>query len=120
MSVFAGKVIVLTGASEGIGRALALAMAGQRPKLVLAARNRDRLEHRGHGAGGPHRRARVAPLEQHAGAVLGEEATGLGPLAAKHRFVELGRRGEQQRQDEQGQDSGQGHVTIRGRMEHRG
>jgi NADP-dependent 3-hydroxy acid dehydrogenase YdfG len=44
MSVFAGKVIVLTGASEGIGRAFALALAGQRPKLVLAARNRDRLE----------------------------------------------------------------------------
>jgi short-subunit dehydrogenase len=44
MSVFAGKVIVLTGASEGIGRAFALALAAQRPKLVLAARNRDRLE----------------------------------------------------------------------------
>ena len=42
MSVFAGKVIVLTGASEGIGRAFALALAGQRPKLVLAARSRDR------------------------------------------------------------------------------
>ena len=44
MSVFAGKVVVLTGASESIGRALALALAGQRPKLVLAARNRERLE----------------------------------------------------------------------------
>jgi short-subunit dehydrogenase len=44
MSVFAGKVIVLTGASEGIGRAFALAAARQGPKLVLAARNRDRLD----------------------------------------------------------------------------
>jgi short-subunit dehydrogenase len=44
MSVFTDKVIVLTGASEGIGRALALALAPQRPKLVLAARNRERLE----------------------------------------------------------------------------
>jgi short-subunit dehydrogenase len=44
MSVFAGKVIVLTGASEGIGRAFALALAPQRPRLVLAARNRERLE----------------------------------------------------------------------------
>jgi len=44
MSAFAGRVIVITGASEGIGRALARAFAPQRPKLVLAARNRERLE----------------------------------------------------------------------------
>lgn len=44
MSAFADKVIVITGASEGIGRALATALAPQRPKLVLAARNRERLE----------------------------------------------------------------------------
>ncbi len=44
MSAFAGQVVVLTGASEGIGRAFALRLAPQRPKLVLAARNRARLE----------------------------------------------------------------------------
>ncbi|MGD8636182.1 MAG: SDR family oxidoreductase, partial [Gammaproteobacteria bacterium] len=33
-----------TGASEGIGRALALALAPQRPRLVVAARNLERLE----------------------------------------------------------------------------
>lgn len=44
MSVFADKVIIVTGASEGIGRALALALAPQKPRLVLAARNRDRLD----------------------------------------------------------------------------
>jgi len=44
MSAFAGRSIVLTGASEGIGRAFALALAPQRPKLVLAARNRERLD----------------------------------------------------------------------------
>lgn len=44
MSEFSGNVIVVTGASEGIGRALCLALAPQGPKLVLAARNADRLE----------------------------------------------------------------------------
>lgn len=44
MSAFTDKTIILTGASEGIGRALALALAPQRPKLLLAARNRERLE----------------------------------------------------------------------------
>ena len=41
---FAGKVILVTGASEGIGRALALSLARERPRLVLAARNASRLE----------------------------------------------------------------------------
>jgi short-subunit dehydrogenase len=40
---YAGKSIVITGASSGIGRALALALARQRPRLVLAARDPDRL-----------------------------------------------------------------------------
>jgi short-subunit dehydrogenase len=44
MSGFAGNVVVVTGASEGIGRALCLALAPQRPKLVLSARNAARLE----------------------------------------------------------------------------
>ena len=44
MTVFAEKVIILTGASEGIGRALALALAPQKPKLVIAARQAERLE----------------------------------------------------------------------------
>ncbi|GJL50576.1 MAG: short chain dehydrogenase [Nitrospirales bacterium] len=43
MSIFSKKVIIITGASEGIGRALALALAPQQPKLVLAARNEQRL-----------------------------------------------------------------------------
>jgi len=44
MSLFSGKVIVVTGASSGIGRALCLALAPQRPRLVLAARDAARLE----------------------------------------------------------------------------
>ena len=43
MDSFEGKVVVLTGASEGIGRALALSMASARARLVLAARNAERL-----------------------------------------------------------------------------
>ena len=41
---FEGKTIIITGASEGIGRALALDLAGQRARLALAARSADRLE----------------------------------------------------------------------------
>ena len=43
MAEFQDKVIVVTGASEGIGRALCMALAPQKPKLVLAARNENRL-----------------------------------------------------------------------------
>lgn len=41
--MFDDKVIIITGASEGIGLALTLALAEYRPKLVLAARNVQRL-----------------------------------------------------------------------------
>jgi short-subunit dehydrogenase len=41
--VFADKVVVVTGASSGIGKALCLALAPHRPKLVLAARDEARL-----------------------------------------------------------------------------
>ncbi len=37
-AAFEGKSIIITGASEGIGRALALALAGQGARLALAAR----------------------------------------------------------------------------------
>jgi short-subunit dehydrogenase len=40
----AGKVIVVTGASSGIGRATALALAQQKARLVLAARREPLLE----------------------------------------------------------------------------
>jgi short-subunit dehydrogenase len=39
-----GAVVLITGASAGIGRAAALAFAGEGSRLVLAARRRDRLE----------------------------------------------------------------------------
>lgn len=43
MESFAGKIVVLTGASEGIGRALAHELARARTRLVLSARNAERL-----------------------------------------------------------------------------
>jgi short-subunit dehydrogenase len=43
MAIFTDKIIVVTGASEGIGRALCLALAPQRPRLAIAARNEGRL-----------------------------------------------------------------------------
>jgi short-subunit dehydrogenase len=60
---YAGKVVVVTGASAGIGRAVCLELAPQRPRLVLAARDEGRLqavaeECRGRGA-----EALVAPTD---------------------------------------------------------
>ncbi len=41
---FHGRTILVTGASEGIGRALALSLAVEQPNLVLAARAAPRLD----------------------------------------------------------------------------
>jgi short-subunit dehydrogenase len=44
MTDISGLKVILTGASEGIGRALALALASRGARLSLAARDRERLE----------------------------------------------------------------------------
>jgi short-subunit dehydrogenase len=44
VAVYAGRTIIVTGASAGIGRALCLELAPQRPRLALAARDAARLE----------------------------------------------------------------------------
>jgi NAD(P)-dependent dehydrogenase (short-subunit alcohol dehydrogenase family) len=44
MAIFTNQVVVVTGASEGIGRAFCLGLAPQRCRLVLAARSRERLD----------------------------------------------------------------------------
>lgn len=43
VETYAGKTIVLTGASQGIGKALALALAARQARLVLAARDHAAL-----------------------------------------------------------------------------
>ncbi len=43
-TTFSGKVAIVTGASAGLGRALALELAKQSASLVIAARRADRLE----------------------------------------------------------------------------
>ena len=42
--VFRDKVVIVTGASSGIGRSLALHLASQRARVVVAARRAERLE----------------------------------------------------------------------------
>lgn len=44
MNAFQGKVVWITGASSGIGRALALAFAAAGARLILSARRADNLE----------------------------------------------------------------------------
>jgi short-subunit dehydrogenase len=44
VAAYDGKVVVVTGASQGIGKALCRELAPQRPRLVLAARDASALE----------------------------------------------------------------------------
>ena len=42
--IFREKVVIITGASAGIGRSLALKLAEQGAHMAIAARRADRLE----------------------------------------------------------------------------
>ena len=51
MTIIEGKVAVVTGAGRGIGRAIALELAGMGAKVALAARNASELEQTARAAG---------------------------------------------------------------------
>lgn len=75
------KVAIVTGASSGIGEALALAMAAQGTHVVLVARSVDRLT------------ALAARIESAGGRATVLPADLAGPGAAKRLFDEVERRG---------------------------
>ena len=43
-NAFRDQVVIVTGASSGIGRSLALLLAGQGAKVAIAARRTEQLE----------------------------------------------------------------------------
>ena len=57
------SVVVITGASSGIGRATALAFAKQRARLVLAARNEENLSETAEKCKGRHTEVLVVPTD---------------------------------------------------------
>ena len=69
-----GRVALITGASKGLGKAMALALASAGAKLALASRNADQLNavakeaqaagggQDGRGIGGHGRKAYASPL----------------------------------------------------------
>lgn len=63
MSRFTGRTIVVTGASQGIGRALCLELCAQRPRLVLAARDAAALEQVATSCRGKGAEALVVPTD---------------------------------------------------------
>jgi short-subunit dehydrogenase len=64
MAKLAGKVIWITGASSGIGEALAYALAKENAKLILSARRKEELERvKGNCAANLQANIRVLPLD---------------------------------------------------------
>ncbi len=85
-SQLTGKTALVSGASQGIGRAIAIALAAQGAKVLLAARNTDKLEQVAaeiEGAGGT---AHAFPLDISSEASIKETAK--SALAA-HSIVDI-------------------------------
>lgn len=59
----AGRTAIVTGASSGIGRATAIELAGKGANVVLASRNREKLEALADDIGGSPHQVLVAPAD---------------------------------------------------------
>ena len=79
-----GRVAVVTGASRGLGRAMALALAEAGADLALAGRSKPDLEETAHRVEGLGRRALVVPTDvrvlAEVEALVGRAVSGLGRL----------------------------------------
>jgi len=76
MTAFSGKTYWLIGASEGLGRALARALAAEGADLVLSARNAQRLE----SLSAEWPQSRALPIDVTDMASVRAAAAGLGPV----------------------------------------
>lgn len=76
MGVFSGKTYWLVGASEGLGRALAVQMAHEGAELILSARNPQRLQGLAQQTGN----ARVLPLDVTDADAVEQAALAAGPV----------------------------------------
>lgn len=73
MNFFENKVVWITGASSGIGEALAYAFAGQNARLVLSARRADELERVKEGCGLAEGQVLLLPMDVSEHAQVGEQ-----------------------------------------------
>ncbi|GAB4445342.1 MAG: SDR family NAD(P)-dependent oxidoreductase [Rhodocyclaceae bacterium] len=76
MNTFAGKTYWLVGASEGLGRALALALSREGARLILSARSAERLAGLAAAAGG----ARMLPFDVRDPAAVARAAAEAGAV----------------------------------------